>query len=445
MPRRTKIALIGGGGFRWTANFARDLIVDPGLAGFTLCLEDLYDEEGLEINARFARKVAELVAKDVRVEATMDQGEALKDADYVMLSINTGDDHCRPNDYGVPERYGIFQTIGDTVGPGGLSRILRNVPVIAAFAREMEALCPAALLINYSNPMTAITRTIYKTSRIRAVGCCHELFGTYRHLTKLFKCQNEEIKLRVGGLNHFIWIYSLSVKGQDGLAMIKKYARGERCGATAEMDWENWEENMRVFRFRAELLERFGCLPAAGNRHIAEFFPYFLNSMEYAEQTWQIDYNTVAIINRMKQEKKEKVLRMLAGKEEIPLSKSEEAASDIISSLQNQGELLTVANLPNLGQVDNLPREAVVETLAVVSHGGLQPLAVGPIPRGLAGHMYKHVMNQELAIDAALAGDRDLALQSLLGDPMIKNYEDAKNLLADLLEANKPYLPMFFP
>lgn len=444
MTKRTKIALIGGGGFRWTANFVRDLIVADGLQGTTLCLEDLYDEEGLAINARFARKVADLTGKDIKIEATMDQEEALRDADYVMLSINTGDDRCRPNDYGIPEKYGIFQTIGDTVGPGGLSRILRNVPVVAAFVQEMERLCPDAVLINYSNPMTAITRTVYKTSKVKAIGCCHELFGTYQHLTRLFKCGYEEIKLRMGGINHFIWIYSLNIKSHDGLALIGKFARRDRAGVPIEMDWEHWEENMEVFKFRVELLERFGCLPAAGNRHIAEFFPYFLNTLDYAEKTWHIDYNTVAKISRMKQEKKERILRMLAGEEEIPLTKSEEAASDIIRALRNHQELLTVANLPNRGQIDNLPREAVVETLAYVSESGFQPVAVGPIPRGLAGHMYKHVMNQELAIDAALTGDRDLALQSLLGDPLVKDYEKAKDLLAELLEANKPYLPKFF-
>jgi alpha-galactosidase len=424
-----KIVLIGGGSYAWTPTILRDIAVTPDLEGSTITLHDV-DASSLDVMLSLGRMIMERSGRKFAIEATTDRRRALQDAGFVILTISTGGLEAMRHDLEIPLRYGIYQSVGDTTGPGGISRALRNIPVVVQMAREMEELCPEAWFINYSNPMAQICRAVTKVTRMRTIGLCHGLNEVVGMLRGIFDVKpGEEMHVKAAGINHLPWIIALTVRGQDGLRLLREYV--ERQGAS-------------ISPVKMELFKAFGSLPGTGDRHVAEFFGHFLTKGADAGAKYGVRLTTIEDRLQWRAKDVERVRGMLSGGAAIAMSRSEEAVSGIISAIAHGREEIDILNLPNRGQVNNLPRDAIVETQGVVSPRGAEGIAVGDVPPAVQAILHQHVIKHELTVDAALRGDRALALQALLLDPLVREFDTAERMLDELLEANSKYLPQFF-
>jgi alpha-galactosidase/6-phospho-beta-glucosidase family protein len=263
-------------------------------------------------------------------------------------------------------------------------------------------------------------------------------------LTHMFNARPEEIEVSVAGINHLIWLLDLKIRGQDGFPMVRDYF-AHAGQVPLKADRGSWSEPFQDrWQLKLALFDVYGYLPAAGDRHLAEFFPYFLTDATHQGADYGVLLTTIEHRRQQVAQAREQVLQVVEGRAAPrPLERSHEATADIVSAVANGRSVRTIVNLPNIGQIDNLPRAAVVETLANVGTAGAQPLAVGTLPEGLLGTVQQHVANQETIVDAALNGDRALALQALVNDPLVRDFRTAPRMLDELLQAHAAYLPQF--
>src|SRR5262245_18238514 len=280
-----RIVIIGGASFQWVPKLFCDLVNTASLADAEIVLEDVAAEPLADMED-FARTIVKRADVGMTVSATTEQRAALEGADYVVVCISTGGFASMTHDLGVPERYGIKQSVGDTVGPGGISRALRNIPVLVDIARDMEAVCPDAWMLNITNPMTTLCRAVTRETAVRCVGLCHEVTMAQFTLSQLLDANFLEFDLEVVGVNHLPLITSMQIAGCDGVEQLRALLddterRGdepvsmpEGFGHEATSFGGSFKKRdvIRANQVKFALFERFGVLPAAGDRHLVEFF-----------------------------------------------------------------------------------------------------------------------------------------------------------------------------
>lgn len=438
---KTRICFIGGGSYNWMPKLLGDLALTRDLEG-SIVLHDL-NPSALDDIQRYGRKVMTQAGANFSIETTTSLEQSLEGAEFVVVTITTGGLDTMAADLELPEKYGIYQSVGDTVGPGGLSRALRNVPVMVGIAQAMTRHCPDAWLLNLTNPMTVLTRVVGMTApRLKVVGLCHELFGVRGGLMRMFGGTVDDFEMRVAGINHLIWLLDLTIRGKDGLQMVREFVADGRPLPIPEARGGWHQPFVDRWKLKLELLDVYGALPAAGDRHLAEFFPYFLTEATGKGEDYGVLLTTIADRQQQVASARADVQAAIRG-EVPPLLRSPEATADIVSAVANGRSVRTIVNLPNIGQIDNLARGVVVETLAEMTSAGAQPLTVGALPPGVLSTLQPHVTNQEMIAVAALEGDRRIALQAMLGDPLVPSLEVARKLLDELLEAHAAYLPQF--
>jgi len=423
-----KSVFIGGGSFNWGPQIIRDFIVTPELNDSTLVLHDT-NHEAARHNLSIGEQVKAKAGSALRIEVMDDRRAALEDADYVVLAISTGGLEAWRLDMEIPDKYGCRQTIADTVGPGGWSRALRNIPVILGIARDMEEKCPRAWLLNVTNPMTTLTRAVWKESGVRCIGLCHEVYGFLNRVQKHFGVARDEISFSSAGINHCSWILELRIKGEEGLAMLREY----------------WKENPPKDQVAPILFEVFGYIPVINGRHLCEFFPHFLTPESgYGEKYGFLD-QMVTVPDRLSAmaRNRERWLKMREGEGLPGLERGAEPIVPIIVAMETRRPVEFIANWPNLGQIANLPPGVVVETRAVADERGVTPMTAGPLPEAIRAVLARHVSNQELIVEAAVEGNRQKALQVFFNDPLVNRAEGAPAMLDELLHAHAQYLPQF--
>jgi alpha-galactosidase/6-phospho-beta-glucosidase family protein len=438
---RTRICFIGGGSYNWMPKLLADLALTSDLEG-TVVLHDI-NQAALDDIQAYGRKAFTSVGSNFSIETTTDLDRGLEAADFVVVTITTGGLDTMALDLSIPEQYGIYQSVGDTVGPGGLSRALRNVPVMVGIAQAMARLCPNAWLLNLTNPLTILTRVAGMTApNVKAMGLCHELFGVRGGLIRMFGGTPSDFEMRVAGVNHLIWLLDLTIRGQDGLRMVRQFVSEGRPLPIPEARGGWHQPFVDRWKLKLELFDVYGALPAAGDRHLAEFFPHYLTEATGRGEDYGVLLTTIEDRHSQVATARERVLEAIRG-DLPPLERSQEATADIVSAVANGHSVRTIVNLPNAGQVDALPRGAVVETLAEITSAGAQPLTVGHMPPGVLSTLQPHVVNQEMIALAALEGDKQLALQAMVNDPLVPSLQVARALLDDLLTAHADYLPQF--
>ena len=424
----------------------RDIFGTPELKGSIIVLQDIAQER-VDLVYALGHKMIQDFNLDFHLEKTLSLDEALQNADFIILTITTGRLESMRPDLEIPAKYGIKQSVGDTTGPGGLSRSLRNIPVVAEIGRKVMEICPNALFLNYTNPMTVLTRVLAMQG-VKVVGLCHEWIGVRENLAKIFGTIPERIDAKIAGINHLIWVTDLFVNGKrvwDELpAITEKIINNE-----IKVD----EEDTSVFadhaKVKSTLFKLYGALPAAGDRHIAEFFPHFINE----STSWGTDYDMIltSVDYRYEMEAEAKGLIEAALRGEVPLEPfmqdvSSEAANKIIRAVTCEETYIGIMNLPNTGQITNLPRNSIVETYGTINTLEANAITYGDVPVGVQNVLQKHISNQDMTVQAALTGDREIALQVLLNDPLSSRLTipQAKHMLDEMLEANKQFLPIFF-
>ena len=438
--KRRKIAFIGGGSVHWTPTLVPDMVLNETLAGADLVLHDI-DADALESLKRACECIVEQVDGNLNLTITTDRTEALRDADFVILCVGIGGLAAMRNDLEIPERYGIYQAVGDTVGPGGLARGLRHIPFAVQVAREMECLCPAAWMLNVTNPMTTICRGITRATAIRTIGLCHEVTGVSQYLAALFDVPVDAVTLDVAGINHLPVILRFDADGQDGMELLRGWlAEHGAFGSVGEVEVNTvFDVFIDRLAVKLTLFEQLGVLFGAGDRHVAEFFPGFLTEASEWGKRYGVVLTSVdqrAEMVRLRRVQIEYLLN--AGAE--TLRHSDEQLARVMAALAGGPAGRFIVNVPNQGQIDNLPRDAVVECIAEIDALGVRPLAVGALPYPAYAAIAPHVARQELIVEAALTGRREPALAALATDPLVRDPAIVAPMLDELLAANAAFI-----
>lgn len=446
-----QIAYIGGGSRGWAWTFMTDLALEPCISG-TIRLYDI-DREAAKANEKIGNKLKdreEAVGKwNYCVADSLE--EALTGADFVVISILPKTFDEMEVDVHMPERLGIYQSVGDTAGPGGIIRALRTIPMFVEIGEAIKAYSPKAWVINYTNPMTLCVKTLYQVfPQIKAFGCCHEVFGTQKVLAGIAerelgieKIERNEILVNVLGINHFTWFDYASYKGIDLFPVYRSYIEKHFEEGFEEVD-NNWMNSTFAcaHRVKMDLFNRYGLIAAAGDRHLAEFMPggEYLKDPETVSG-WKFGLTTVAWRKEDLQKRLQRSRRLVSGEEEIELKPTGEEGILLIKALCGLERVVSNVNIPNTGrQIANLPESAVVETNAIFERDAIRPVLAGSIPENVRKLIMPHVENHERILKAAMEGSRDkeLIVEAFLNDPLVKgraNETDVRKLVNDMMEA----------
>ena len=429
-----RIVIIGGGSYQWVPKLLCDVARTKSLQTAEIVLEDIASEPLAEMGD-FARELAARSGAMWTVATTTDQCEALAGADFVVVTISTGGFGSMRFDLEIPAKYGIKQSVGDTVGPGGIMRALRNIPVLLSIARDMQELCPDAWLLNITNPMTVLCRAVTRESPIKTIGLCHEVTLTQFTLSQLLDADFREFDFTVAGVNHLPLITDMRIAGQDGFARLRE---------VLERDDPRTQGIVASNRLKLALYERFGVLPAAGDRHLAEFFPGFLTEESDWGERWGVQLTTIQDREQWLDYYRQEFanLRAAPGLPELP---SGELVAPLIDALLRDKRRELPVNLPNEGQCPDLPPESVVEAMCTADGGGIRGRDSAPVPPVLAEWLRRIVASQEMTVAAALSGDRADVVDAMLLDPLAGriDYDSLGRMSGEMISATKKWLPQF--
>lgn len=450
-----RIAYVGGGSRGWAWGLMSDLVSCPDMSG-EVRLYDI-DKEAARRNEVIGNLFngAEGARSHWDFRAADTLGEALSGADFVVISILPATFDEMESDVHTPEKYGIYQSVGDTSGPGGIIRALRLIPMIEVIAEGIREYCPEAWVINYTNPMTMTVRTLYRVfPDIKAFGCCHEVFGTQKLLASVLEdmcgiegVKREDVKVNVIGVNHFTWLTSAQYKNIDLMPVYSEFVdKYYESGYTKGMD-DNWMNNTFAcsHRVKFDLFKRYGLIAAAGDRHLAEFVEgkWYLSSRE-AVREWGFGLTPVSWRKENLKKRLEKSERRLKG-EDIVIAETGEDGVSQMRALLGLDTLVTNVNLPNMGQIPNLPIGAVVETNACFSSNSVTPVLAGEIPMNIYPLISRIVASQELVVKAAGERDLDTVFVAFANDPLVDlPLDDARSLFDEMVENTKAYLGEYF-
>lgn len=443
------IAYIGGGSRGWAWGLMGDLAVEKDISG-EVRLYDI-DKDAAEKNAVIGNRAD----GNWHYKATDTLKNALCGADFVVISILPGMFDEMESDVHAPEKYGIYQSVGDTAGPGGIIRALRTIPMFEEFADAIRAHCPDAWVINYTNPMTVCVRTLYKTfPQIKAFGCCHEVFGTQKLLANVLKdmkgiegVDRSDIKVNVVGVNHFTWLTSAQYKDIDLFPLYREFAEKYKDTGYSEKSDTNWMNNSFTSdeRVKLDLFLRYGAIAAAGDRHLAEFCPgnMYLKDPETVSK-WHFALTTVKWRREDLKKRLERSERLYSGEEQLDIKPSGEEGVRQIKALLGFEDLVTNVNIPNYGQIPNLPIGAVVETNAAFRANSLTPVFAGNIPEKIYPLVSRVAIEQEMLVSAAINRDLEAAFEAFMIDPnMNLDTDSARKLFNEMIENTKKYLTMY--
>ncbi|SED07840.1 alpha-glucosidase/alpha-galactosidase [Paenibacillus sp. GP183] len=448
-----QIAYIGGGSRGWAWGLMSDLAQEGQLSG-TVKLYDL-NVDAANTNAVIGNRLSERAeaAGKWKYEGVPSLKEALTGSDFVIISILPGSFQEMHSDVHLPEEYGIYQSVGDTVGPGGTIRALRTIPMYVELAKSIRSYAPDSWIINYTNPMTLCTRTLYEVfPEVKAIGCCHEVFGTQKLLASMLEemanipnVNRRDIKVNVLGINHFTWLNQASYQGMDLFPMYREFVgryHKEGFDGAEEGHWMN-NHFASADRVKFDLFRKFGLIAAAGDRHLAEFMPHswYLKNPETVHE-WKFSLTKVDWRKQNQQALIAKSARLAQGEEEFAIRPTGEEGIDMIKALLGLGDLVTNVNLPNRGQMGNTPLGAVVETNAIFGRDSVKPIISGKLPSEINSLVQRHIWNQETILQASLNRDKDQAFRAFVSDPLVNiSPKDARELFERMLDNTKSFLP----
>lgn len=427
------VTFIGAGSTVFAKNLLGDILSQPSLQQAEIRLFDI-DPERLRTSEIVARKVAEATGARGRILATTDRAAALDGATYVLSMIQVGG--YKPStvvDFEIPKKYGLRQTIADTLGIGGIMRGLRTIPVLLDYCHELEHRSPDALLLNYVNPMAMNCWAISKASTIKTIGLCHSVQGTAKQLAENINVPIEEINYLCAGINHVAFYLSFERNGEDLYPLIKQVM------ADGRVPGDN--------RVRYEMLTRLGYFVTESSEHFAEYTPWFIKE----GRDDLIDAFNVPLdeyISRCEaQIAKWEVMRATyESNEPITVNPTHEYAATILAAMETGDPAVIYGNVPNNGLIDNLPSECCVEVPCLVDKNGIQPTKIGALPPQLAALMQTNINVQGLTVEAALTGKREHIYHAAMMDPHTAAELDLSqiwSLVDDLIEAHGDWLPTY--
>ena len=459
-----KITFLGAGSTVFAKNLLSDILSFEALSDATIALHDI-DAARLETTHRVGQRIAKAMDVHPRLETHLDRRSALEGADYAIGMFQVGGyDPATITDFEVAKHFGLQQTIGDTLGIGGIMRALRTIPVYLEMCRDMESLCPGVLLLNYVNPMAMVTWAINRATRIKTVGLCHSVQGTAQQLAEVIHVPLEEINYLCAGINHMAFYLRFERNGEDLYPLLHQVIAEDRIPA--------WN------RVRFEMLKRLGYFVTESSEHFAEYVPWFIKRDrpdlierfnvpldEYLRRCkvqiagWEVTRETIENpeIPVDMQELVQKLMsagatdyeldyvqNMLAGLSEPEVS--QEYGARIIHAVETGQPEVVYGNVMNAGLIDNLPDECCVEVPCLVDRNGIQPTRIGSLPPHLAALIRTNVNVQALTVEAVLSGNRDHVYHAAMLDPHTAAELDLSqiwDLVDAMLEAHGGWIPDF--
>jgi alpha-galactosidase len=429
-----KITFIGAGSVVFTLNLLGDIFLFPELAGAEIALMDI-DPERLHIAEIMARKVAEKLGAHPKISAYQDRKAALEGTDYAINMIQVGGYPSTLIDFEIPKRYGLQQTIADTLGIGGIFRALRTIPVMLAMCRDMEEVCPDVTFLNYVNPMAMNTWAISQATQIKTVGLCHSVQGTAGQLARYMSIPVDELTYRCAGINHVAFYLELEYRGQDAYPLLREAAQQQ----------EIWRHDP----VRFELFKRLGYFVTESSEHNAEYNPYFIRR----ERPDLVEHFHVPIDEYLRRCQAQNLWweqmrqQLLDGTADFTPERSNEYAALIIHSIETHTPRVIYGNVLNRNLITNLPQGCCVEVPCLVDRNGIQPTVIGVMPPQLAALQSTNVNVQGLVVEAILTGKKEHIYHAAMFDPHTSSelaLDEIHALVDDLFEAHGEIIPPLY-
>ena len=433
------IAILGVGSTYFTKGIVESLVQYGGQ--WDIRMVDI-DENCLDIALNLGRRLVDKYQADVKISGSLDRCDVLAGVDAVVSTIGVGGRRAWERDVFMFHPFGIYQSTGDTFGAGGISRGIRTIPVLLEVAKDMEQLCPDALLVNFTNPMTVNCWALNKKSTIRTVGLCYGVTYYQHYLSQLIGVPFEETWSKAVGVNHFTWITEFTHQNVDAWPKVQEALR------------RNPEEKQKN-RLTWELFDTFGAYPTVGDGHICEFLPGYQAEGAYYGKTFGVDaghnFKKYAahwddvFTDMADQAYGRKPLEVIEDNKHGVTFRDEDLFRDVLlAALGETSGVERTVNLPNRGLVTSLPADAVLEVTTLVNGSGFHPYAFGDLPTGINAIVQRIAASQALTVEAAIQGDRNLVIQALLVDSVALNRGTAEKIADCILTEHKAYLPHFF-
>jgi alpha-galactosidase len=458
--KKTKIVVIGAGSASFGLTNLGAILRTSALKGSELGLVDI-NEEGLDLITKLAERLNKEWGSEFKITSSTKRKELLKDADFVIISVAIDREKCWNSDFEIAKKHGIMH-YAENGGPGGAMHASRNINLIMPILRDIEAICPSALVLNFTNPVPRICIAAARFTKLKMVGICHQIEFGYSIVAKVlakdlgldipagykFKWQEaiqkqyhhineiaqEKIDILAAGINHFSWMLAIRDRktGADLYPLFReRYHNG----------FEDFEPLTR------EVFDIFKTCPVPGDCHMVEYLPYTHNMNTNTWDKYDVQMYPLHQAEQDRFDMWDEIAEMADGKKSVDhlrnvhSERSEMIISDIITNAYGYEQAV---NIPNLGYIENLPYNAIVEVPAVVSANGIHGVGVGKMPEVAAEMCRRQINLAEMVVEAAVKGDKDLMLQALAMDPMVDDPKIARALLDDYLKANREYLPQFF-
>lgn len=446
-----KIVLVGAGHV-FSRHLITDIISYPELRDSMITLIDIA-EEPLDLITAFAKKLVEQQKFSTRIESTMDRRKALEGADYVIVAIRVGGPQAIQADRDIAAKYGVNQSVGDTIGPGGVFYGSRHIPAILDICHDMEELCPDAWLINYTNPMAIICWAVNDYTRIKNVGLCHSVQTTSAELAKYMGVPYEEISYWVAGINHMAWFLELKWRGEDAYPLLREKFKDPEIYSRPDAHWAGADI------VRAEIFKAFGYFNTESSRHMSEYVPYFRkqNRPELIERfglgggifgyfNAESSRHMFEEFAKRRREQDEELRQQISSGQKFPISHSGEYGSIIIHSIETGIPSRVNGNVKNNGLITNLLEGCCVEVPCLVDKKGISPCYVGDLPPQCAALNRTNINLQELAVKGIVEKDKTKIFQSILLDPLtsaILTIDEARQMVGEMFQAGAEYLKGF--
>ncbi|EGL15176.1 MULTISPECIES: alpha-galactosidase [unclassified Paenibacillus] len=430
----TKISIIGAGS-AFTQEIATDILLIEGIEGGTLALVDI-DGERLEIARKLVARIIEQTGKKWNVIASTDRREVIGGSRFVINQIEVGGLQTVRYEYEIPLKYGVNQCIGDTLGPGGLFKTLRTLPTWMDIVRDIEDLCPDATILNYTNPMSAVTLLTSRITTLPVVGLCHSIQNTSRQLSKYAGVPYEQMQWKAGGINHMSWFVELTHEGQDLYPLLREKIQDP--------------ELLKKDPVRFDAMKYLGAFVSESSGHFSEYIPYYRKRQSLIDRHCSSGYNGATGYYAdnwpiWRKENDEKIIEQLDGKQPLELEPSNEYAAIIIEGMLKNEPKVIYGNVPNNGLITNLTTDGIVEVACMIDRNGIHPCYFGSLPEHLAALCRSNMAFFELAVGAVLHKDKEMARHALMVDPLsaaVCSLEEIGEMFEELYEAERDFVPV---
>lgn len=431
-----KITMLGAGS-AFTRPLATDIMFIPEIEHGTLVLVDI-DEKRLNPAYQLVQKVLEISGKKWEVIASTNRKEVMADSDYLINFIEISGTQTVRFDNDIPLKYGISQCIGDTIGPGGIFKALRTVPAWLEILRDAEELCPNALVMNYTNPMSIMTLAAARSSKLPLVGLCHSVQGSSKQLAEYAEVPYEEMQWKCAGINHMAWFTELKHRGTDLYPVIKEKSRADA-------------EFLKKDPVRFNTMLNLGFYVTESSGHFSEYVPYYRKRDELIDRHCGEDYlgGRSFYANewpKWRKARDEGIQKQLNGTEEIKLERSHEYASLIIEAKEKNQPAVIYGSVLNQGLISNLPPDGVVEVACMIDQNGINPCRFGALPPQLAALCQSNMAVYECTVRAILEQDKEAVYHAMMLDPLaaaVCSLDEIRQMTDEMFAAEQDFIPDF--